>query len=56
MRYRDYFWIFFPLVLLTCAYFNGLLNGIGFSPTAEEIDRDDAKRVGTVLLLSLIHI
>ena len=50
MRYRDYFWILFPVVLLTIAYFTGLLQSIGFKPTAEEIDRDDAKRVSTILL------
>ncbi len=50
MRYRDYFWILFPIVLLMCGYFSGLLQGIGFKPTSEEIDRDDTKRVSTVLL------
>lgn len=50
MRYRDYFWMLFPIVLLTSSYFSGLLATFGLSPTAEEIDRDDANRVGTVLL------
>ena len=50
MRYRDYSWILFPTVLLMCGYFSGLLQGLGFTPTAEEIDRDDAKRVSTILL------
>ncbi len=50
MRYRDYFWILLPFALLLCGYCTGLLQSIGFNPTAEEIDRDDAKRVSTVLL------
>jgi len=50
MRYRDYFWILFPILMLVCAYLSGLLRDIGFSPTAEEINRDDAKRVSTVVL------
>ena len=50
MRYRDYFWILFPIVLLASAYFGGLLQGMGFSHTSDEINRDDTKRVSTVLL------
>jgi len=50
MRYRDYFWILFPIFLLTCFYYSGLLRAIGFSKTTEAIDRDDAKRVSTVIL------
>ena len=50
MRYRDYFWILLPIVLLMGGYFCGLLQSFGFNPTAEEIDRDDAKRVSTILL------
>lgn len=50
MKYRDYFWILVPVVLLMCGYFSGLFQRIGFKPTAEEIDRDDSKRVSTVLL------
>ena len=50
VRYRDYFWILLPATLLMSGYFSGLLQGVGFNSTAEEIDRDDAKRVSTVLL------
>jgi hypothetical protein len=50
MRFRDYFWILFAAVVLTWVYFGGMLQKVGFSPTSEEIDRDDAKRVSTVLL------
>ena len=50
MRYRDYFWITFPFLVLACCYYTGTFAAFGFSPSSEEINRDDSKRVGTVLL------
>ena len=50
MRYRDYFWISFPFLVLVCCYYSGVFAALGFSPSSEEVNRDDAKRVGTVLL------
>ncbi|MDB4766410.1 hypothetical protein OAG71_01845 [bacterium] len=50
MRYRDYFWILFPFLVLVCCYYSGILAAFGLSPTSEEVNRDDANRVGTVLL------
>jgi len=50
MRYRDYFWMLFPVLVLLCSYYSGLLASVGLSPASLEINRDDAKRVGTILL------
>lgn len=50
MRFRDYFWILLPVLLLLGGYFGGVLQAIGFRSTSKEIDRDDAKRISTVLL------
>ena len=50
MRYRDYFWIVLPFLVLLCCYYSGILAALGFSPASEQVNRDDANRVGTVLL------
>ena len=50
MRYRDYFSITIPFLILTILYCTGVLGQLGFSSTSEEINRDDSKRVNTVLL------
>ena len=50
MRYRDYFWILSPFLVLICCYYSGILAAFGLSTASEEVNRDDANRVGTVLL------
>lgn len=50
MRYRTIFWLTFPLLIFVGFYYSGLLGRFGLSPTMGEINRDDANRVGTILL------
>ena len=50
MRYRDYFWILTPFLALVCCYYSGVFAALGLSSSSEEVNRDDANRVGTVLL------
>lgn len=50
MRFRTLFWLTFPLMVFAGFFYVGLLGRFGLSPTVGEINRDDARRVGTILL------